>query len=213
MSTSQKEWITTIETALKLDWPYTGRRGGSVRLPPRPADEKSVAAAVLVTLGFSSASPEEPQLLLTVRSQQVESHKGQISFLGGVVDDGETIDEAALREAEEELGLSRKQIRLLGKLPELPTLTTGFRIHPVVGVMTVALEKITFQPQPNEVEEAFWVPLEKLILPESRKMEKYRVGAVDYPTPAFYWGGHRIWGATAAIIWNLLERVEELEKF
>jgi len=162
-----------------------------------------------MAFGFENFREERtPHLLFTVRSQEVESHKGQISFLGGVIDPGEEAEAAALREAREELGLNPHDIQVIGRLPELPTLTTGFRITPVVGVLKRDMSQIEFHPHPPEVEQAFWVPLDELLKPKSRKMETYRSGEVNYPTPVFYWEGKRIWGATAVMIWNLLERID-----
>ena len=203
-------WLKRIEAALKLDWPYQGR-DKRIRAMPK-ARPQSIASAVLATIGFTKTGTQPgPHLLLTLRSQEVESHRGQISFPGGVLDPGETHEAGALREAEEELGLRADQIRLLGRLPQLTIPTSGFHVTPLVGHLLSNFEEIELQPHRAEVEEAFWVPLEELLRPEIAQTELYRIGEVDYPMPVFYWGPHRIWGATAAMIRNLLDRLDQVQ--
>ena len=144
-----------------------------------------------------------------MRSLDVETHKGQISFPGGIIEGGESAPEAALREAEEELGLVRSQVRLLGELPELSTFTTGFRVLPHVGVLEAPYLEVALNPQRSEVAEAFWIPFAELFRPEVRKLEMFRAGNVNWPMPTFYWNEKRVWGATGAMLWNLTERWEK----
>jgi 8-oxo-dGTP pyrophosphatase MutT (NUDIX family) len=203
-----QDWIRSLEAAIALDWPYLRlRKNTDGWMPPAPS---ATPAAVLVPIAFApSPGGVEPFLLLTVRTQHVETHKGQISFPGGLLDESETHEQGALRELTEELGVSSKGVRILGRLPELPTLTSGFQITPVVGVFEQPKEAVVITPHDAEVAQWFWAPLSEL--ERVKKMETYRVGEVDYPTPVFYWEGHRIWGATAAVIWNLLERLDKGE--
>src|SRR5574341_1065804 len=113
-------------------------------------------AAVLVPLVWQD---EEWHLLFTRRTDKVESHKGQVSFPGGACDEGEsTPEETALREAEEEIGINPRQVRILGRLANMITIT-GFRVTPVVGVIPWPM---VFRVGKDEVERVFTIPLEWL---------------------------------------------------
>jgi len=119
-------------------------------------------AAVLIPLVWHG---EEWHLLFTRRTDTVESHKGQVSFPGGACDEGETTPEqTALREAEEEIGLQPNDVRILGKLSNLITITY-FRVTPVVGVVKWPA---VFRVGEHEVARIFTIPLEWLANPSNR---------------------------------------------
>lgn len=191
-----------LETALELEVPYSfGRRP---KLPGTPA----------AVLALFSSEGAEPSLLLTRRTETVETHKGQIAFPGGV---GDPADEAAggsvataLRETEEELGIPPARVRVLGRLPELWT-TTGFLVTPVVGIVAAAPGDVPLRLNPHEIAEAFWVPLPRLTAPETYRREEFRVGPAAFPIDVFQLGPHRVWGATGSIIKNLLDRLDRVE--
>jgi 8-oxo-dGTP pyrophosphatase MutT (NUDIX family) len=157
---------------------------------PRPA-------AVLVGLVDREG---EPALLLTRRTEHLRDHAGQICFPGGRIEpDDASAAAAALREAEEEIGLDPARVAIIGRLPPYQTVT-GFRIHPVVGWISPPFE---LRPDPFEVAEAFEVPLRFVLDPENHRRQSYRRGPV---TRAYYvlpYQGRFIWGATAGILVNL----------
>jgi 8-oxo-dGTP pyrophosphatase MutT (NUDIX family) len=144
-----------------------------------------------------------PRLLFTVRTADLPTHPGQISFPGGKRDPiDETLEETALREAREELGLAQG-VRILGRLDDVPT-PAGFVITPVVGALA---EPLGLAPNAREVAEVFSVPL-----PELRRV--YQAGGerdwmgVRYVMHEYPYERWRIWGATAAMVQQLLGLLE-----
>ena len=162
-----------------------------------PSAAEPTPAAVLVGLVDRSAGPA---LLLTQRTEHLRDHAGQICFPGGRMEAGdESAAAAALREAEEEIGLDPARVSILGKLPSYQTVT-GFRIHPVVGWISPPFE---LRPDPFEVAEAFEVPLHFVLDPENHHRQSYRRGPVTRGYYVLPYQGRFIWGATAGILVNL----------
>jgi 8-oxo-dGTP pyrophosphatase MutT (NUDIX family) len=162
-------------------------------------DAGLVEACVLVPVLLHE---EEPILLFTRRTHRVETHKGQISFPGGVTEPGDANPVAtALRETQEELGIDPATIEPVGLLDDLAT-PTGFRITPVVAVLRTLP---SYAPNPDEVEEVFEAPLSALVRPGSGATETIVVAEISRQVWAYSYGPHRIWGATAAILRNFLE--------
>jgi 8-oxo-dGTP pyrophosphatase MutT (NUDIX family) len=161
-------------------------------------------AAVLIALTEQCA--EEAGILLTVRAAHLRHHAGQIAFPGGRIEarDGTPAD-AALREAQEEVGLEPQQTQLLGYLPDQIVLT-GFRITPVVARITG-----TFTPQPDhrEVQSCFVLPWRCLLDPASQVQTSRNVLGQQVMMRDILYGEHRIWGATAGILLTLLEWARE----
>lgn len=158
-----------------------------------------IPAAVLVPLVPSGSGH---QVLFTKRTEEVETHKGQISFPGGLLEEADAGPaDAALREMEEELGVQRSRVEVLGFLESMWT-PTGYRITPVVGLLEAG---ISLRPNPREVALAFAVSLESLLSLRPRSEVRMIRGRAHrvlfYDTP-----GHTIWGATAGILSALLER-------
>lgn len=155
-------------------------------------------AGVLVPLILGGDGAD---LLFTRRTDHVETHKGQISFPGGMRDEGDAdIVRTALREAKEELGIGAKHVEIKCMLDDI-AVPSGFIITPVVGIMR-ALPLLT--PNPQEVAEAFTVPLAFFCNPANGRSElrDYRGGKREV---WFYQHGeHTIWGATAMIVRLLL---------
>jgi 8-oxo-dGTP pyrophosphatase MutT (NUDIX family) len=155
-----------------------------------------VPAAVLVPI---VAHPDEPAVLLTLRSARLSSHAGQVSFPGGRIEAGETPEAAALREAAEEVGLDPRLPELVGRLPDHLT-GTGYRVTPVVGLVAPPL---SLTPDPAEVEEPFELPLSVVLDPAApeRRTAEYKGRVRTF----WVWPHERhfIWGATAAILVNL----------
>lgn len=154
-----------------------------------------VGAAVLVPIVMHP----EPSILLTLRSARLNAHAGQVSFPGGRMDPGETPEQTALREAEEEVGLSPHLPRLLGRLQDRLT-GTGYRITPVVALVPPPL---ALTPHAGEVEEAFELPLSVVLDPHAP--QRRRTEFKGRPREFWVWPHekHYIWGATAAILVNL----------
>ena len=156
-------------------------------------------AAVLVAI----TDRPDPGVLLTVRREHLRTHAGQVSFPGGRVDPGENAVAAALREAEEELGLPPGEVELWGTADPYRTIT-GFAVTPVLGLVPPDLP---LAPHEHEVADWFEAPLSFLLDPSNQQ----RMSA-DYQgrTRHYYqidWNGRRIWGATAAMLVNLTRRL------
>ena len=158
-------------------------------------------AAVLVPV--TDAGPEA-QVILTRRATAMRKHSGQVAFPGGSVDpeDG-SIEIAAMREAEEEIGLDRRFVEPIGRLPIYMT-TTGFRITPVLAVVRPGY---TLTPNPDEVDAVFETPLSFLMDPANHKRESRVWDGIERHYFAMPYGTHQIWGVTAGIIRTMYERL------
>lgn len=159
-----------------------------------------------VLLAITRATQEqESSLVLTLRSEKLNSHAGQVSLPGGSRDPGDTSSiETALRESEEEIGLLRQDVEVIGQLGNM-ALPSGFYITPVVGLIDAGLD---FVPCPIEVAEIFQAPLELILNPNS-----YQKSTMTYKRRAtriveIQYGKFRIWGATAAILYHLAKELE-----
>jgi 8-oxo-dGTP pyrophosphatase MutT (NUDIX family) len=160
----------------------------------------SVDAAVLVPLfGW----PDEPGLIFTERRHDLRRHAGEISFPGGRRDPGEDFLETALREAEEEIALTRDRVEVVGALPPIGTFVTSFRVHPIVGLIEPDLR---FEPNPSEVETVLAFQLGQLR--EGFAMRRLVRRGIPIRTPTFVVAEHLIWGATARILGELLGRLD-----
>lgn len=167
-----------------------------------PEGRKLRPAGVLVPVTLAHGAP---RVILTKRSSALKHHPGQIAFPGGKQDEGDRdVIAAALREAEEEIGLQRDLPRVLGTLPAHETVT-AFTVTPVVAVVERAFD---IRPEPGEVEEVFSVPLAHLMRPENYSIQsrRWRGQRRHYFTVPF--GPYYIWGATARMLRGLAERMQ-----
>ena len=176
--------------------------------PDDPADLHVIAlnegtrvtdAAVLVPL---VNRPEGPRLLLTQRTPHLNDHAGQISFPGGRVDPGDASrEDTALRETEEEVGLPRSAVSVLGRLPDY-AIPSGFRITPVVGWIE---PPVTFAPDPFEVAEVFEVPLAHFLDPANHQRHSDEANGRRRNYYAMPYQQRYIWGATAGMLYSLYQ--------
>jgi 8-oxo-dGTP pyrophosphatase MutT (NUDIX family) len=142
-----------------------------------------------------------PHLVLTVRSRHLPHHGGQISLPGGALDGSESIEEAALRETEEEIGVDPASVRVAGRLTSVYIPPSGFRLHPVVGL---AGETAAFRPNPREVARILEVPLRDLRGPQAVAREIRTLRGTDFEIPYYRVGAEKVWGATAMVLCELL---------
>ncbi len=157
-------------------------------------------AAVLVAV----VERAEPGVILTLRPDTMRKHPGQISFPGGRIDPGDASPvAAALREAEEEIGLPRSEVEIVGIADPYVTVT-GFEVTPVVGIIPPDL---ALTPHPGEVAALFEAPLAYLLDPAHQKERTALWRGRERHFYEIEWQGRRIWGATAAMIVNLSRRL------
>ncbi|NDU93091.1 MAG: CoA pyrophosphatase [Ferrovum sp.] len=160
---------------------------------------RATPAAVLVPL---VARPEGVQVLLTRRTEHLSDHAGQISFPGGRVEAHDTSEViTALRETEEEIGLPRHQVHLLGTLREY-FIPTGYRVVPVVGWIEPPFE---LNVDPSEVAEVFEVPLAYFFNPARHILQQDVKDGHMRQYYAIPWQQYNIWGATAGILVDLYQ--------
>jgi 8-oxo-dGTP pyrophosphatase MutT (NUDIX family) len=164
-------------------------------------------AGVLVLL-----YPREDRLnlILTRRTERVDYHKGQISFPGGRQEKGETLEQTAEREAHEELGIDPHSIHLLGRLTPLYIPPSNYCIYPVVAFSE---SRPNFRPFRLEVAEVLEVPLDLLLDSHTIQREKRRIRGIEIEVPFYACGEHKIWGATAMVLAELLKILSSLRGF
>ena len=157
-------------------------------------------AAVLVPM---HGWPGNPGLVFTERRSELRRHAGEISFPGGRRDEGEELLDTALREAEEEIGLSRERVEIVGALPPIGTFVTNYKVHPFVGLIEKGLR---FEPNPAEVESVLVASLDDLAAGFAKRRLVRR--GVPIKTDTYTIADKMIWGATARILGELLERLD-----
>jgi 8-oxo-dGTP pyrophosphatase MutT (NUDIX family) len=159
---------------------------------------------VLVPLFLDRA--QEPHAIFTRRRADLRRHAGEISFPGGRQDpEDSSLEETALREAEEEIGLPRAEVSLLDSLPPTSTFVTNYLIHPFVGLVPAGL---AWTVSEREVDEVLELPL--AALREGKTRTRLERRGIAFETNAYIVDKHLIWGATARILERLLERTQEL---
>ncbi len=169
------------------------------------AGDTCLRAGVLVLI-----YPQEDGLhiVLTRRTTQMVHHQDQISFPGGQMDEHESAIETALREAEEELNVRPTEVRVLGELTPLYIPPSNYCIYPVVAA---AEKRPDFRPSPREVAEVIEVPLGHLLDAKNLKKETWPLRGLNVMVPFYSFQGHKIWGATAMVLSELLDLIAELK--
>ena len=198
-----------------LQSPKPGLDAQLVMMPhPRPGnriysevEDSCLKAGVLILI-----YPREDQLHLvfTRRTSRVDFHQAQISFPGGQQEQDESFKEAAVREAHEEVNIPPDAVRILGELTPLYIPPSNYCVYPVVGV---ADERPDFHPSELEVEEVIEVPLDHLLDPENVRKEMWHYKGRNIEVPFYSFKGHKIWGATAMILSELIELLKTQPAF
>lgn len=161
-------------------------------------------AAVLVPIVLR---PGTPTIMLTQRTDHLYDHAGQISFPGGRLDPGDATPEAAaLREAEEEVGLAPDRVELIGRLDTYVISRTGYEVVPAVGLVRPPID---LRPDPFEVAEIFEVPLPFVLDRANHERHSRVFDGVERSFHVLQFNGRYIWGATAAMLVNLADIVGE----
>jgi 8-oxo-dGTP pyrophosphatase MutT (NUDIX family) len=171
----------------RREWP-AGMRSGDAR----------TAAGLLVV---TPRDGERAHILLTRRAATLGRHQGQVSLPGGAIEPGETLEEAALREAHEEIGLASRHVRVLGALTAIDIPVSGFRLHPIVAAADLPP---ALTPARGEVAEILPVPLDELLEPHRAVWRRGSFQGRPFEYPAFPVGQVDLWGATAMIVAELL---------
>ena len=188
MAARPQSWILELRERLSSPPPR--------RLPPSDLRQASVLVPLYVDAG-------ELWTVLTKRTETLPSHRGQIAFPGGARDLGEDPWAAALREAEEEVGLEPGKVLRLGELDEGET-PAGFRIIPCVGAIPYPYEA---RPNEAEIAEVFSLPLTAFANPRMMEDRTVKIDGVPRQLRIYHVGNRQIWGLTARILQNLLIRV------
>lgn len=169
---------------------------------PRKVDQPTAAPAAVLILICTGTG--EPCVVFTERTHRVEHHKGQISFPGGACDDDdESCDATALRETHEEIGVRPEDVRIIGELDDMVTVS-NFRVTPYIGVVSRE-GSYEYSINDDEVARVVEVPLRHLLDDKNMELEVRQHNGREVLVPAFAYNEHRIWGATARMLHQLIE--------
>ena len=154
----------------------------------------SIPAAVLILLYLAD---NEIYFFLTKRTDDLKHHKGQISLPGGTQEGNEKLIDTALRETQEEIGINKTSISIIGTITPLFVPVTGFMIYPFIGY---SLNKLNPKPDPVEVATIFSVNISDLLNKENRTTEQRNIRGYDVQVPYFKLNDYQVWGATSMIL-------------
>jgi len=188
------QFRSRLRSALKPPQVWRPQTGGGIR-----------PSAVLIPLFQKN---KQWRVLLNRRAENLKHHAGQVSFPGGAFEPGDaSIRHTALRETREELGIEPRFVEIVGYLDEIETLS-GYRITPFVALLKPGF---TVTIDPNEVAEAFSAPLDFFLDPANRRLQGFRADGKRWKTWVFQHQGHTIWGATAHMLVNLVQALQQPE--
>lgn len=196
-----QDWKTRLIAAVSpLEEGVRPLQVGGFKPPGEARYRPGRTAAVLVPV----IDQDEPELVLTLRARDLAHHPGQVSFPGGAIERaGETAVETAMRETREEIGIAETSIRPVGFLDRFDTIS-DYRVLPVVGLLEPGLKWV---PDRTEVDEVFTVPFSYITDASRFRRSEREYQGERHTIWSLTWGGHVIWGVTAAIIRNLVERM------
>ena len=169
-----------------------------------PADASGVRIGAVLLLLY--CREQELYLVLTRRRDDLQAHAGQISLPGGRQEEQETLFAAAVRETEEEIGIGRTAVAFLGQLTPIYVPPSGFMVHPFIGWYDSDPQPL-FRPSLQEVAEIIEVPLRELLDPKTAVSEHWDFHGSQVLVPYFAVQGHKVWGATAIMLSEFVERL------
>jgi 8-oxo-dGTP pyrophosphatase MutT (NUDIX family) len=197
------EAVAKLEAAFAGELPGVAAQDVLAPIPRRewpsgfnPARIRNAAALLLVFPAGGQA-----HIVLTVRADTLGRHSGQVSLPGGVVESGETLEQAALREAHEEIALPLDGVRVIGALTPLDIAVSGFRLHPIVGVRDV---RPALAPADGEVARILEPSVDDLLTPSCLRVTEHAIDGRLRSIPAFHVADVEIWGATAMVLAEFL---------
>ena len=208
ISLTAQDALDSLENNLK--GPVPGLRAQlKMVTDPRPGhqvyqevEDSCLKAGVLILL---YPVRDKLHLVLTRRTERVDHHQAQISLPGGRQEPGESFEQTALRETCEELSIPSESIRVIGRLTPLYIPPSNYCIFPVVAT---ADSRPDFHPSTEEVAEVIEVPLDCLLDPENIHKEMWIIRGREVTVPFYYLKGHKIWGATAMVLSELVELIK-----
>ena len=166
----------------------------------------STQAAVLILLYLAD---NEIYFFLTKRTDELKHHKGQISLPGGTQEGNEKLIDTALRETQEEIGINKNSISIIGTMTPLFVPITGFMIYPFIGY---SLNKLDPKLDPVEVEEIFSVNISDLLNKENRTIEQRNIRGYDVQVPYFKLNDYKVWGATSMILSEFRDLIKSINE-
>lgn len=205
--------LDDIRAALALpgfDGPAAQRRMAPVARPMSRPDDRPDGPRLGGVLILLYCADDEFHVVLTQRPDYDGVHAGQVSCPGGRHEPPETLGQTALRETWEEVGVPPADVELLGEMTPLYVMPSDFEVHPFVG-RYIGAGRPDFVPDRREVASILEVPLRLLLDPATRAEEEMELrGGLRLLVPFFRVGEQRVWGATAMILSELVERIREL---
>jgi len=195
----------------RLNYPLPGKAAQEKMLtrPKRPVniprfEQKEIPAGVLLLLFPGN---DNIHFFLTLRTETVDHHKGQISFPGGVQEHNETLEHTALRETMEEIGIKPESISMIGKLTPLFIPVTGFEIFPFIGWSD---NKPVTKAQDKEVKKIIVASISDLIDEQNHKIKKTKIRNIPVSMPYYDLNGETVWGATSMILSEFKTIIQEI---
>ena len=206
-----QHFITQLEITITNDLPGEESQqkmrvnyDQSVELPF--SKNNSTPAAVLILLYLED---NEIYFFLTKRTDELENHKGQISLPGGTQEKNEKLIDTALRETQEEIGINKTSISIIGTITPLFVPVTGFMIYPFIGY---SLNKLYPKPDPVEVATIFSVNISDLLNKENRTTEQRNIRGYDVQVPYFKLNDYQVWGATSMILSEFRDLIKSINE-